>query len=320
VLTDVAGQEDGVRFLRRVASREFTSPLLLVGDEGVGRRFAVLQLVKEIFCMRERAGDCKCHACAQVDEGVHVDLVSVAPENADKDIGVEQIRTIVEESDAYPSIAPLKIFVIDGVDRMTPAAANAFLKTLEEPPDTTRFLVLAEDESRVIPTIRSRCGRVRFRRLPESFVVSTIQRFESDPTKALVYARMAEGSVGRAIRFWGSGRLGLRDRIISLLSACVQGDLPSVFSIVSSLDKELPLGLRLLDQLLHDLLMLKHEPSRMIHVDAVEPLSSIRQKLSDEVWLKLSSGLKVLNARSRGTRINLTFHVQSLFTDTIVGV
>lgn len=318
MLAEVTGQDEGVRFLRRVVSGEYTSPLLIVGDEGVGRRFATLQVAKEIFCVGEKVAECKCFACRQIDEGVHSDLVHVSPLD-DKEIGVDQIRSVVDDADAYPSMAAVKIFLIDGVDRMTPAASNALLKTLEEPPATSRFFLLAEDANRVIPTIRSRCGRVRFRRLPESFIVSRVQQFESDGTKALVYGRMAEGSVGRAIRFWGSGKLGLRDRVISLLSAGVNGDLPSIFSIVAGLDKELPLSLRFLDQLLHDLLMLRHEPARMIHMDVVESLKTVREKLSDSVWAKLSAGLKVLNARSRASRINLPFHVQALFVDAFIG-
>lgn len=319
MLTEVIGQDEGIRFLYQVGRGSFTSPLLIVGDEGVGRKYAVMQLVKELFCVADKAIGCRCFACRQLDEGSHSDLIVVSPPD-EKEIGVDQIRSVVDESDSYPATAPVRAFLIDGVDRMTPAAANALLKTLEEPPHTSRFFLLAEDANRVIPTIRSRCGRVRFKRLPESFVVSKVQQFESDDTKALVYSRMSEGSVGRAIRFWGSGKLGLRDRILTLLQAGVEGDLPSIFSIISALDKDLPLGLRFLDQLLHDLLMLNHEPARMIHIDVTDTLRAVRARLSDSVWSKLNKGLKTLNVRNSSSRINLSFHVQTLFVDAFFGV
>jgi DNA polymerase-3 subunit delta' len=249
---------------------------------------------------------------------MHVDFISVAVPD-DKEIGIEQIRQVSENSDAYPSVAPLKFIVVDGADRMTAAAANAFLKTLEEPSTSVRFFLLAEDVTRVLPTIRSRCGHVQFGRLPDSFILSTLQRFESDPTKAVVLSRMAEGSVGRAIRYWGSGQLGLRDRIVTLLTTAISGDLPSVLSQVSSIDKGLPLGLRVIDQLLHDLTMLQHDPSRVIHLDMIENLRKMRSKVPDTVWAKLSTGLKVVQGRRRYGKIDLPFHVQSLFVDTFFG-
>lgn len=316
MLADIQGQEEGVRFLRRVAAGDLTSPLMLIGDEGVGRRFAITQLAKEMFCIEStRDSGCRCFACRQIDEGLHLDLITItAPD--DKEIGVDQIRSVVEQADAYPSVAPVKIFLIDGADRMTVQASNALLKTLEEPPSSARFFLLAEEADRVIPTIRSRCGRVRFRRLPEPFVVERIRQFESDTTKSLVYARMAEGSVGRAIRFWGSGRIALRDRIVALLRSGVAKDLASGFSIISSLDKELPLGLRFLDQLLHDILMLRYEPTRMIHVDLIQALTELRERISDSVWHVFANSLRVLVGQSRRTRLNLAFHVQTLFVET----
>lgn len=318
MLVDVVGQDDAVHFFRRVVSRDLVSPMLLVGDEGVGRRFAVLQLTKELFCTGQRQSGCTCFDCSQIDEGVHPDLVVITASD-DKEIGIDQMREVVESASSYPSIAPVKVFLIDGADRMTPGAANALLKTLEEPPSTVRFFLLAENDARVIPTIRSRCGRVRFNRLPETFVLARVQQFESDPTRALVYARMAEGSVGRAIRFWGSGKLGLRDRVLSVLDSGVQGDVPALLSLTASLDKELPLSLMLLEQLLHDLLMLQYDPSRMIHLDLRDSLSQLQPKLMGEARQRLVGGLRALNARVRSSRINVLFHVQTYLVESFLG-
>jgi len=232
-----------------------------------------------------------------------------------KEIKVEEIRSVIELSNEFPSIAPLRIFLIDGADNMTPAGANAFLKTLEEPPRSARFFLLAEQDSRVLPTIRSRCGRIRFQQLPEHFVTQKVGEHESDRDKALVYARMGEGSVGRAIEYLGAGRIGLRDKILTLLNAGVRRDLPSIFSIISSIDKELPLGLRFLDHLVHDLLIVRHAPDRMINIDIADSIKNLRDRMSDEIWLRLSNGLRSLVSRYDNHHINLVFHVQTLFVE-----
>jgi DNA polymerase-3 subunit delta' len=195
-----------------------------------------------------------------MNEDVHVDFTTIAPEG-DKDLGIDPIRDLIEGSNSYPMVGPIKIILVDGVDRLTTPAANALLKTLEEPPSKVRFFLLAENYARVIPTIQSRCGRVEFSRLPETFIQSKVQQFESDVMKARVYARMSEGSVGRALRYWGASRIVFRDRLISLLTAAANKDFTSVFASVSTLEKELNLALKILDQLVHDLLIVRlHAP------------------------------------------------------------
>lgn len=318
MLSEVQGQDEGVLFLRRLIEGRFISPLLLVGEEGTGRRFSVTQAVKETFCNDDRAPGCTCNACVQVDSLVHPDFGLLwAPQ--DKRIEVDAIRALIDQASAGPSLGDLRFFILDGVDRMTIPAANAFLKTLEEPPPRTRFILLAESYESIIPTIRSRCGKVAYRPLPESFVLSVLQRTETDRAKALVYARMGEGSVGRAVQYWGSGRLQIRDRVFALLQLALDGDIPSLFSSIDQIGTDLPLGLRFLEHLLHDIFMVQHDPDRLINLDLCESVGRIRTAASPQVWARLGTGARMVRARHRSTRINLPFHVKSLFVDTFSG-
>lgn len=319
MLSDVKGQDEAVHFLRRFVEGKYTSPLLLVGDAGVGRRFAVQQAVREAFCGGTREPNCSCLSCYQLEQGIHPDLVTVsAPE--DKDILVDVVREAIGQADNAPTIAAHRWFVFDGADRMNAAAANALLKTLEEPPSRARFLLLAENFERVLPTIRSRCGRVSFRLLPESYVLSVVQRFESDATKALVYARMGEGSIGRAVQYWGAGRIGLRDRVYSLLQISLGGDLASIFAAIDDMAKELSLAMRFLDHLLFDVLMVTHDSKRLINLDLEEGLLRLRSGLNMKVWTRLANGVQTIRDRSRSTRINVAFHLKALFVELFVGV
>lgn len=324
MLVDVIGQDFGVAVLRRVADRKYRSPLLLVGEEGTGRRYAVLQTAKEVFCKGDRTSGCACYDCFQIDEGSHADLAVVQPESG-REIKIDQIRDLIEKSTSYPSIAPLRILVVDGADLLNTAGANALLKTLEEHHPTTRFFLLAERANRVIPTIRSRCGIVRFQALPESFIFSAIQASPAAPSgenetsnllKSRVYARMGEGSVGRAIGYLGAGKLGLRDKVVSLIKSGVRKDLPSVFSIVNAVEKELRLGLRFLVQLLFDLIVVSHSPDRIIHMDLLEDIRQLRSQVQMDVLYKLSVGARRILDLSPSANINFPFHVQNLFVET----
>lgn len=233
----------------------------------------------------------------------------------EKDIGVDAIRDLTEAASSYPSMARYRVFLVDGADRMTMPAANAFLKTLEEPPSTTRFFLLAESPGAVIPTLRSRCGLVSFRPLPEAYVLSKVQQFEPDPTKALVYTRMGEGSVGRSIQYWGSGRLALRDKALALLRLSQERDVAGLFSLVESAEKELPLLLRFTDHLLHDLLMVLVAPDRLINLDLREAVGTLRQGTDDATWQAIRTRLREARLTFQRVKINLPFHVRSLLVE-----
>lgn len=316
MLNQVREQDEAVSFLRRVVEGKLTSPLLLVGDEGVGRRFSAIEAVKEFFS----GGDESSNFCMQVDQRMHPDFALVTPEG-DRDLGVESIREVISSAYDYPFVAKRKFFVIEGADRMTPAASNAFLKTLEEPPERTQFILLAESAEQVIPTIRSRCGRVRYKRLSEAFIVSSLSQFVSDPLMASVYARLAEGSVGRALQYFGSNRINLRNRVFSLLKIGVGGDISSLFSTIDGFkqenakkddfEKDLKLGLRFLEYLLYDLTMLPHDPTRIVNLDLATELGLVGKQIGPSRIRALQQGIRTVQSRASTTRIQLAFHVKA---------
>lgn len=312
MLSEVREQTEGIRFLRRVVEGHLTTPLLFVGTEGVGRRFSVTEAAKEAFS----GGASESIHCVQINQGAHPDFVLVQPEG-DKDISVDTIRQVVEQAYSFPAMVPSRYVVIDGADRMTIAAANALLKTLEEPPKTTRFFLLAQSAESVIPTIRSRCGLVRFRPLSESFIVKHLEPIEKDPTIALVYARLAEGSVGRAVQFRLTNRLGLRDRMLALLKTCLGRDLSSLFSAVTTIDrKDLSTCLQFLEHLLHDLIMIDYDPALISNLDCADEVRSLSTRIGVRRSTQLIEGLRLVRSRARRAKLNLPFHIQTLLANT----
>jgi DNA polymerase-3 subunit delta' len=166
----ILGQERALGFLRRMVDRgRVPGALLFLGPHQVGKRTAALTLAKALNCEREGAtgwDSCDtCPSCRKVDAGVHPDVISVAPDGQFIKIG--QVREITEQLGLNPLLARRRMVVLRESERMNPDAANAFLKTLEEPPADTLIVLCAEDTSRLLPTIVSRCVPVRFNPLPE---------------------------------------------------------------------------------------------------------------------------------------------------------
>jgi len=303
MLEEVQGQSEGLLYLRKVIHNDLRVPLLLIGPDGVGKRFSVLEAAKELVKDDE-------NQVYQINQGVHPDIKMVSPEAQGKDIKVDAIRGLLKDANFKPSRAPFKILVVDGIDTITPAAANALLKVLEEAPDSIRFILLAEDETKILPTILSRVAPVRYRGLSEDFVSGVLLNHTEDATRALVCSRLAEGSVGRAVRYLGSGKLSLRDTMFDLLVAGQRKDRVSLFSAVDGV-KDLPLGLIFFEHILHDLLMLSHTPSRITNLDKTSELAQMKKAMGDEKVERLRTGLRTVQKRSRGP-INQSFHVKTL--------
>lgn len=312
MLSDVVGQDKAVTYLKKFIEGYAQKPLLLVGDEGVGRKFSLMETIREIIIAKRGTSS---PDEFQLNNWCHPDVLVVSSVD-DKEIGVEPIREMLFQSLSYPVSAPYRFFIVDGADKMTPAAANAILKKLEEPPASSRFFMLTESFDRVIPTIRSRCGRVNYNKLPEPFIFEKLSKFESNPGKALVYARLGEGSVGRATRYWGSNRLTIRDRVFNMLDSSVQGDVPSAFSAIDGLSKELQLSLRFLTFLVHDLLVGEVDKSRVINQDIEEDLASMRTKASSNTWIKLWGAIRTVIERNESSYINLSFQLKTAFATT----
>lgn len=315
MLSDVVGQDGAVIYLRKFVEGKVQNPLLLVGDEGTGRRFSVMETIREIVVAQRGVSS---PDALQLENGFHPDVMVVSTVE-DKELGVEPIREMLLKTMSYPVTAPFRFFIVDGVDRMTPAAANAILKKLEEPPALSRFFMLAESFDRVIPTIRSRCGRINYNKLPESFIVQRISKFEKDPDKALVYSRLGEGSVGRATRYWGSNRLTVRDRVFNMLDFSVQGDVPSAFSVIDELSKELSLALRFLTFLVHDVLIGEVDSYRIVNRDIEEDLTLMRARAKPATWIGLWGNLRRVIERNESAYVNLGFQIKTALATTFCG-
>lgn len=194
--------------------------LLFEGPRGVGKRAVARQLAKAANCEREdgpRPCDV-CPTCRQITEGSHPDVVFVEPsaDRATPVISVAQVREVVRKTGYHRYNARRRFFVFDPAESMPPASANALLKTLEEPPDGTGFILIATHASSLLSTIASRCQRVRFSAVPHDVLVRWLEA-RRVPAASQV-ARLAGGCPGRALEL-ADGKLEaqrtIRDSLIA---------------------------------------------------------------------------------------------------------
>ncbi len=209
VFADVIGQPDAIKVLRTAVAAGHGDPdspaaamthaWLFTGPPGSGRSVAARAFAAALECPNRGCGHCvHCHT---VLAGTHADVRSVVPEGLT--ISVREMRAVVQLAARRPVTGPWQVVLIEDADRLTEGASNALLKSIEEPPPRTVFLLCAPSThpDDVSVTIRSRC-RVLSLRIPpaEAIAEVLIRRDGIDPAMAQWAASVAAGHVGRARR------------------------------------------------------------------------------------------------------------------------
>src|SRR5690606_37227607 len=174
-----------------------TQSYLFVGPAGVGKATVAKVFAAALLCPEGWAHAEPCRSCARVASGNHPDLVVVEPEGTS--MTVDQVRSTVLASNLAPVEGRRKVFLLDDAGTMTDGAANALLKTLEEPSVSTVFIVIAESVDDLPATIASRCRVIPFSRVTTGEVADALTRLGVDPTAADEAARIAGGRPGLAL-------------------------------------------------------------------------------------------------------------------------
>lgn len=198
--SDILGQEKARSFLRQVITREkMPHAYLFTGIPGVGKKSTAQALAMALNCLSPRDGDAcgSCASCRKIQEGNAPDFQVIYPERGS--IGIDQIRELNHGLAFSPLAAQFRVLVICKSEAMTPEAANAFLKTLEEPPLGNILILTATEPLDLLPTIVSRCQKVSFQPLPRAVVARWInEKKELSRKESEIIAALSGGSIGRA--------------------------------------------------------------------------------------------------------------------------
>lgn len=205
---DIIGHDHAKTLLRSaILQNRLAHAYLFHGDDRIGKRLLALRLAQTLLCEtvpdgRQPDACGTCRACQQVDARTHPDFLVIEPdqEMANPQIKIESIRDIEHQMIYRPLIGNRKICLIDEADRMTIGAANALLKTLEEPPDHSLFILVSSRPYALPATIRSRCQALRLTAPAQTQVeAAVILKRELPPADAHFLALLSDGQLGRAL-------------------------------------------------------------------------------------------------------------------------
>jgi DNA polymerase III delta' subunit len=195
------GHEEVLAFLGNELKRS-SHAYLFVGPTGTGKATLAREFARLLLCPDNGQHEVACSSCRRIGTGNHPDLIVVEPEGRTS-LGADTARWVVGQAVLTPVESERRVFLVEEAGLMTDQAANALLKTLEEPSAPVVFLLVAESEEDFPPTVASRCRIVRMGRVPEDHLTAALIARGIEKEKAQVLALVSSGRPGLALQLAG---------------------------------------------------------------------------------------------------------------------
>ena len=208
-MIETAGHPRVVNALRRGLEEDRLShAYLFSGPPHVGKMTLAMDLARMVNCVADAPPCGGCRQCERIRQGLHADVRIVGPgyggdeaARSKSSIGIGEVRALEREANLKPFEGGTRVFIVEDAERLTPEAANALLKTLEEPPDQVLLVLLASEPSILPPTVLSRCRQIELRPMPVEQVAQELRsRNGADSLRIEEIARLSGGRLGWALR------------------------------------------------------------------------------------------------------------------------
>lgn len=232
--SDIIGHKKIIRALKTAIEQDKVGhAYLFIGPAGIGKKTLAKAFAARLLCQKNTAEpDCRCTGCVRTQTNSHPDLVTILP--VGNSIKIEQLRRLQHELFYRPLLGERKVCYFPEAELLTEAAANSFLKTLEEPPPGVVFLFIAVRSDLILPTIRSRCQVYQLFPVPYAEITEGLIKRGVEPCDAAKRAELSQGLPERALdclpKKQNSPLLGL-DTILS-------SSLLDLFKIANDLEKK----------------------------------------------------------------------------------
>jgi DNA polymerase III subunit delta' len=306
-LADILGQDQALTVLRRaISARKLAQAYLFSGPAGVGKVTTAVALAAALSCEQTPGEGCDdCPSCSKIARGLHPDLLLVAPDGAQ--IKIDQVRALEQHLGYPPHEGRYRVIVLDGADQLNIHAANALLKSVEEPRPSTLFVLVSSATHRLAPTLVSRCQRIRFAPIDAAAVLSILEREGvGDEAQQREAAALSGGSAQRALRLLEGEHLGLIQRMTAaLLQAAGSSSVLPLFEAAADAGKDRLELVEVLDYLrvwLRDLLLVREglEQGRVLNADHLQRLRDEAQLLDRHAILRRLRAVDEAQAALRG--------------------
>jgi len=286
------------RLRSKLRETRFPHGLIFSGPEGVGKHACATMLAKALNCRNAAIGDfCDvCPSCRKIESGVHPDVITATVQEDATQIKIAQVREILSILDLQPLEGRNKVFIIDPADALTPEAANALLKGLEEPPENTFFILITVNVQELLLTVRSRCQIYHF-------IPLTLDEIRQHGITDELTIRWSQGSIGRARSLDISRLKGERSIMIDFLETAFTAtqdefqDLLGVSSELGRAKQDFDNRMTVLSVLLADVLYIKEGMRyKIVNIDIEAKLTQLAAPVPSERLVRVSEFLRFIES------------------------
>jgi len=300
---DIPDQEKAKKLIRnQLKSERLSHAYLFLGPVGVGQIELAKTLAKTYFCENMDGDSCEeCTQCIKVRHSNHPDFDLLEAEDNKDQIGIDLIRDLQKRIAYRPYEAQHRFFIISGADQMTEQAANSLLKTLEEPPDYATLILIAKDDSKVLPTILSRCQQIRFEYLSDEILTSYFKQQGVKEENLKLMVRLAKGSLVQAEKIINNREIfQKRNQVFQFFIDLADKSRVEVFREVEKWKKWYGEGLPLFDLLIdwyRDIIIIEGVKNSLINNDDyLNSIKSLRKKYSRAELIQELELIREINA------------------------
>lgn len=333
-LKNILGHSKQISQLREaIKSGRVPHAYLFSGVEGVGKRLLAENISRVLNCQnpvnpQEALDTCdECVSCRKIINKTHPDVKIISPDG--ENIKIEQLKCVLRDVSFKPYEGRWKVFIFDKADLLLPAAANLFLKTLEEPTARTLFILVSSRPELLLPTIVSRCQRVRFGGIPSNILFDLLKKeFKLNDDDTRFYAIASEGSIGRSFSLIAGDLKRVTETYLSEINKFVfsadvdsSSGIEELFSLSEklSLDKEsLPLIMELISSWYRDLIIWKETGEDKFLLNRAH-LNEIRHQASKISQEELFRRVDIIDKTllSLNSNANKQLSIDTMFIETL---
>lgn len=246
-LWNILGQDHLIAALERsLRQNQLAHAYLLVGPPQVGKTTLAFQMAQAVNCLENDRPCGRCRQCQRVERGLHADVQVIAPDRDERtgrlhtEIGIDQVRALERTAALGPYEGRCRVFIVEGAERMSLDAANALLKTLEEPPPQVVLILICRNPRMLPLTVLSRCQIVRFRPLAEGEFVAALGQRGVATGEARLLARICQGRLGLAMEGEGGQVIEQRNQALDLLRGVREKGAEALFVGVEPMGRDRP--------------------------------------------------------------------------------
>ena len=175
IFENIIGNEKNKELLNQIISmNNIAHSYMFIGKESIGKMLFAKEFAKAILCINDSKPCGKCKSCIEFESSNNPDFEIIEP--VGNSIKIEQIRELIKKVYEKPIVSNKKVYIINDSNLMTKEAQNSLLKTLEEPPEYVSIILIASNENLFLPTIKSRCTKIMFKKLTDNELKTILKR------------------------------------------------------------------------------------------------------------------------------------------------